>query len=160
MISSHPADLCASLGSSVMILIASTCRLCKATSQSLTDVNYFYDSQFPWGAWTPLRLQAKRHPGLCMHAQSLSRVWLSDTLWTVALQAPLSMGFPRKSYWSGLPFPSPGDLPDPGIEPVSPMSPALQANSLPVPLIIFFFLISNCSFLWLYITVFHFKSKR
>ena len=42
------------------------------------------------------------------------------TPWTVALQAPLSMGFPRQEYWSGLPFPSPGDLPDPGIEPRSP----------------------------------------
>ena len=41
------------------------------------------------------------------------------TPWTVAHQFPLSMGFPRQEYWSGLPFPSPGDLPDPGIEPVS-----------------------------------------
>ena len=40
--------------------------------------------------------------------------------WTVACQAPLSVGFSRQEYWSGLPFPSPGDLPDPGIEPVSP----------------------------------------
>ena len=42
------------------------------------------------------------------------------TLWTVARQAPLSMGFPRQEYWSGLPFPSPGHLPDPRIKPVSP----------------------------------------
>ena len=42
------------------------------------------------------------------------------TLWTVAHQAPLSMGFPRQEYWSGLPFPSPGDLPDPGIKSTSP----------------------------------------
>ena len=49
--------------------------------------------------------------------------------WTVAFQAPLSMGFSRQQYWSGLPFPSPGDLPDPGIE---PRSPALQADSLPL----------------------------
>ena len=47
------------------------------------------------------------------------------TLWTVAGQAPLSLGFSRQEYWSGLPFPAPGDLPDPGIEPVSLMSPAL-----------------------------------
>ena len=46
---------------------------------------------------------------------------------TIACQAPLSMGFSRQEYWSGLPFPSPGDLPDPGIE---PRSPTLQANSL------------------------------
>ena len=50
-----------------------------------------------------------------------------ETLWTVAHQAPLSMGFPRQEYWSGLPFPSPVDLPDPGIK---PWSPALQADSL------------------------------
>ena len=49
----------------------------------------------------------------------------SVTRWTVALQAPLSMGFSRQEYWSGLPFPSPGNLPDPRIE---PGSPALQAD--------------------------------
>ena len=47
--------------------------------------------------------------------------------WTVAHQAPLSMGFSRQEYWSGVPFPSPGDLPDPGIE---PRSPALRADAL------------------------------
>ena len=49
----------------------------------------------------------------------LSRVRLFATLWTVASQAPLSMGFSRQEYWSGLPYPPPGDIPDPGIEPVS-----------------------------------------
>ena len=44
------------------------------------------------------------------------------TAWTIAHKAPLSMGLPRQEYWSRLPFPPPGDLPDPGIEPVSPMS--------------------------------------
>ena len=58
---------------------------------------------------------------------SLSRVRLFATPWTVARQAPPSMGFSRQEYWSGLPFPSPGDLPDPGIE---PRSPALQADAL------------------------------
>ena len=52
--------------------------------------------------------------------QLLSCVQLFTTPWSVARQAPLSMGFPRQEYWSGLPFPPPGDLPDPGIEPVSP----------------------------------------
>ena len=52
--------------------------------------------------------------------QSLSRVWLFVTPWTVACQAPLSMVFARQEYWSGLPFPTPGDLPDPGIELESP----------------------------------------
>ena len=50
----------------------------------------------------------------------LSCVQLFVTPWTVAYQAPLSIGFPRQEYWSGLPFPSPGDLPDPGIKPTSP----------------------------------------
>ena len=50
------------------------------------------------------------------------------TLWTVAHQASLSMGFSRQGYWSGLPSPSPGDLPNPGIK---PRCPALQADSLP-----------------------------
>ena len=53
---------------------------------------------------------------------SLSRVRLVATSWTVAHQAPLSMGFSRQEYWSGLPLPPPGDLPKPGIEPVSPAS--------------------------------------
>ena len=56
----------------------------------------------------------------------------SMTLWTAAHQAPLSMGFFRQEYWSGLPCPSPGHLPDSGIEPVSPVAPALQADSLPL----------------------------
>ena len=60
--------------------------------------------------------------------KSLSRVRLFATPWTVAHQVPPSMGFSSKEYWSGLPFPSPGDLPDPGIE---PGSPALQADALP-----------------------------
>ena len=52
--------------------------------------------------------------------KSLSRVWLFVTPWTVASQASPSMGFSRQVYWSGLPFPSPGDLPNPGTEPTSP----------------------------------------
>ena len=53
------------------------------------------------------------------------------TLWTVARQAPLSMGFPSQVYWSGLPFPPLGDPPNSGIKPRAPASPALQADSLP-----------------------------
>ena len=49
----------------------------------------------------------------------LSQVQLFATLWTIACQAPLSMGFSRKEYWNGLPCPPPGDLPDPGIKPAS-----------------------------------------
>ena len=69
---------------------------------------------------------------MCMHiymfmhvnvnVKSLSRVQLFLTPWTLAYQAPLSMGFSRQEYWSGLPFPSPRDLPNPGIKPGSPTS--------------------------------------
>ena len=58
----------------------------------------------------------------------LSHIRLFATPWTVAYKAPPSMGFSRQEYWSGLPFPSPGDLPDSGIK---PGSPALQADALP-----------------------------
>ena len=68
-------------------------------------------------------LEDRAHP-----AQSLSHVQLFATPWTIACQAPLSLGFSRQEYWSGLPFPSPGDLPDPGIEPESFVSPALAGG--------------------------------
>ena len=58
----------------------------------------------------------------------LSCAQLFAILWTVANQAPLSMEFPRQEYWSGLPFHSPGELPDPGTEPTSPVSPALAGG--------------------------------
>ena len=64
--------------------------------------------------------------GVCV-CMLVSHVQLFGTPWTVACQAPLSMEFPRQEYWSGLPFPSPGALPDPGIE---LGSPAFQADSL------------------------------
>ena len=59
--------------------------------------------------------------------KSLSRVQLFATPWTIAHQAPPSMGFSRQEYWSGFPFPSPGDLPDPGIK---PGFPTLEADAL------------------------------
>ena len=65
---------------------------------------------------------------VCMLSR-FSHVWLLVSLWTVALQAPLSIGFSRQEYGSGLPCPPPGDLPYPGIKNVSP---ALQAGSLPL----------------------------
>ena len=61
-----------------------------------------------------------------------SRVRFFAALWTVARQAPLSMGYSRQEYWSGLQCPPPRDLPDPGIEPASPVAPALKADSLPL----------------------------
>ena len=64
----------------------------------------------------------------CGMWSSLSRVQLFATPWTIAYHAPPSVGFSRQEYWGGLPFPSPGDLPNPGIE---PGSPTLQADALP-----------------------------
>ena len=67
------------------------------------------------------------HAKMEVEVKLLSRVLLFATSWTVAYQPSPSMGFSRQEYWSGLPFPSPGDLPDPGIE---PKSPALEADAL------------------------------
>ena len=74
-------------------------------------------------AWSP-----PKRDTLCRIVSSLSHVRLFATPWTVAHQALPSTGFSRQEYWSGLPFPSPGELPDPGIE---PWSPTLQAGALP-----------------------------
>ena len=73
-------------------------------------------------------LPAAGRRGACMHAKSLT-VRLCATLWTVASQAPLSVGFFRQEYWSGELFPSPGDLPNPGIEPASPVSSAMTTSA-------------------------------
>ena len=72
------------------------------------------------------------HPAFGIHACMLSRfsrVRLFATPWTVARQAPLSVGFSRPEYWSGLPCLPPRDLPNPGVEPRSPVAPALQVDS-------------------------------
>ena len=74
-----------------------------------------------WGNVDSARLRKK--------VKLLSRVWLFATPWTITHQVPPSMEFSRQEYWSGLPFPSPGDLLDPGIK---PRSPNLQADSLPL----------------------------
>ena len=68
------------------------------------------------------------HNGILLCLALLSHVWLFATPWTVAHQVPLSMEISRQEYWSGLPFPFPGDLPNPEIK---PRSPTLQADSLP-----------------------------
>ena len=88
----------------------------------------------PWGShpgWLVLNFKILYRPRIRMSAQLLNTVHLFVTSWTVACQAPLSMGFFRQEYWSGLLFPPLGDLPGPGIKPTSPASPALQADSLP-----------------------------
>ena len=84
-----------------------------------------YFSATKWQKGVP---HVPRYMFLCMCALSFSRVWLFATPWTVARQVPLSMGFSRREYWSGLPRPPPGDIPNPGIE---PRSPTLQVDSLP-----------------------------
>ena len=68
---------------------------------------------------------------LCVLSR-FSCVWLFTTLWTIAHQAPLSMGFSRQEYWSGLPCPSPGDLPSPGTDPASLCLLHWQVSSLPI----------------------------
>ena len=83
----------------------------------------------PWltHSLTVDKLQVLSVPHLCVLSH-FSHVWHCATLWTTARQTPLSMGFSRQKYWSGLPCPPPGDLPNPGIK---PRSPALQADSSP-----------------------------
>ena len=78
--------------------------------------------------WVVQRQSPPKKQEHSLHAQSLNRVQLFLTPWTVACQAPLSTGFSRQEYWNGLPFPPPGDLPDPGIKRSSPGSPALAGG--------------------------------
>ena len=75
--------------------------------------------------WEKISADNMTNKGLVV--KSLSRIRLFATPWTVAYQAPQSMEFSRQEYWSGLPFPSPGDIPEPGIE---PRSPTFQADTL------------------------------
>ena len=73
--------------------------------------------------WTKIYIYIHIYMLVCM-LTCFSRIRLFATLWTVACQAPLSMEFSRHGYWSGLPFPPPGDLPNPGVKPATPESPA------------------------------------
>ena len=83
-----------------------------------------------WISESDSRAHVISYPLGCVCAQSLSRVWVFAT--GIAHQAPLSMGFSRQEYWNRLQFLPPEDLPNPGIKPTSPASPALQADSLPL----------------------------
>ena len=71
---------------------------------------------------------ATHYHNVCAVLSRFSHLWLFATLWTAAHQAPLSMGLSGPEYWSGVLFPSPGDLPNPGIEPMSLTSPALAGK--------------------------------
>ena len=85
-------------------------------------------SQTRLGHWTTTTITKQIAIYLWICVQSFNPVWLFATLWTVAHQVPLSMGFPRQEYWSRLPFPPPGDLSNPGIEPMSLTSPVLASR--------------------------------
>ena len=104
-----------SLSETIIICIVYFCVGIPQVPKSL--FNYFYSFCF--------LSSPEKYMCVCV---SFSFVWLFATPWTVPCQAPQSMGFSRQEYWSGLPWPSPGDLPNPGIK---PSSPALQAGSLP-----------------------------
>ena len=92
----------------------------------LAECNFHMQRKHRWSQLSPCShksspwIVASGGIRVCVHAQSLSRVWLFMTPWTVAYQAPLSLGFSRQEYRSELPFPSPGVLPDPRIKPASP----------------------------------------
>ena len=91
----------------------------------------FLENSMDSGAWwATISGVAKSTHWKCVHFDLFSRSVVSDsaTPWTVAHQAPPSTGFSRQEYWRGLPLPSSGDLPNPGIE---PQSPALQTDTLP-----------------------------
>ena len=92
---------------------------------------WFYSSVISPITSAAVSFDAKFTLNVCVNAQSLSRVLFFATLWTVVGQAPLFMGFFRQNYWSGLPLLPPGDLPNPATDSMSPVSPALQADSLP-----------------------------
>ena len=97
--------------------------------KNLSD--WFWYKKWNWnsGCWRRYyRCVTTECNNLRSEVKSLSRVRLFAAPWTIAYQVPLFMGFSRQEYWSGLPFPSPGDFSDPGIE---PRSPALQADALP-----------------------------
>ena len=103
--------------------------ICISSGLVLVYFSPHYGSYFPaslYISYSFLGCQIVNFILLCV--KLLSHVQLFASPWTVACQAPLSMGFSRQKYWSGLPFPSPGNLPNPGIK---PRSPALQADSLP-----------------------------
>ena len=105
-----------SLGSNNLSDFMSHPQKCKLLS-SLFLYSWCLEHGIIW--WNSNKMKVK--------VKSLSRVWLFATPWMVAYQAPWSMGFSRQEHWRGLPFPSPGDLPNPGIE---PGSLALEADAL------------------------------
>ena len=99
------------------------------TSKSDRERQISYDIAYIWSLkkMVQMNLFTKQKESQKVKVKLLSCLQLFATPWTVAHQAPPSMGFSRQEYWNGVPFPPPGALPDPGIK---PRSPALQADSL------------------------------
>ena len=95
------------------------------------DLSFLARKHFLIKVCTFFRRNAITHLIDYVPAKSLQSCLTLCDPWTIAHQAPLSMGFSRQEYWSGLPFPPPGDRPSPGIKLMSPVSPALQVDSLP-----------------------------
>ena len=98
---------------------------------NLTKWLYYVNKELlPTPSWKTYQDVKKQTESLaCCVLSPFTRFQLCATPWTVASQAPLSMGLSRQEYWSGLPCPPPGDLPHLGIKPVSPVSPTLQVDS-------------------------------
>ena len=105
------------------------------TQNPLMSQNYLRKEEQSWRLHTCWLIKHYKAAGTktvsaaAITFQLLSHVWLFATPWTVCRQAPLSMGFSRQEYWSGLPFPSPGNLPD---QAITPRSPVWQTDSLPL----------------------------
>ena len=95
---------------------------------SVVSTSVLYDLRLVESTPTLFKGQLYISPVRTCVLSGFRRVRLLATVWTIAHKAPLSLGFSRQGYWSGLPFPSPGDLPNPGIKPVSLMPPALAGG--------------------------------
>ena len=92
----------------------------------------WWPKEVGWKRWWEGGSKVREYVYVCAPISPFNRVQLSAAPWTVAHQAPLSMGFSRQEYWSRLPFPPPGDLPDPGIKPLCLEDPSLLVDSLPL----------------------------
>ena len=122
---------------------------CHTSAECVTQGLTLSDPWF-WEGWARESLS-----NLTMKVKSLSHARLFATPWTVAYQAPPSMGFCRQEYWSGLPFPSPGDLPNPGIE---PRFPALEADALTSEPLYMYGWIYMCTYIYIYIYIYTYTS--
>ena len=110
----------------------------KLSHNPKTDQDYSFDISKSSKSWHMINelfsdkciitIRDKVGCSIFVHAQSFSPIWLFAVPWTVSHHAPLFMEFSRQEYWSGLPFPMPGDLPDLGMEPMSPAFPTLAGR--------------------------------